>query len=176
MLSCFITNEQHRVLKSHFAMNGINAESHNAVVTETLFLFTKRHLKTNFPRYFINEDSTYFLKRNNHIRVLKVFGDKCCEYEKYDEHALDLLLQKDKQNPSIAESIAERILIIHQNYLVDEYSLMNVYWTDKTSGNARDPSQYQHSICIDGRYFEEFTTWLRQTVPGVSVEIINVQM
>ena len=176
MLSCFITNEQHRVLKSHFAMNGINAESHNAVVTETLFLFTKRHLKTNFPRYFINEDSTYFLKRNNHLRVLKAFGDKCCEYEKYDEHALDLLLQKDKQNPSIAESIAERILIIHQNYLVHEYSLMSVYWTDKMLGNARDPSQYQHNICVDGRYFEEFTTWLRQKVPGVGVETINVQM
>lgn len=171
MLSCFITNEQHRVLKSHFAMNGINAESHNAVVTETLFLFTKRHLKTNFPRYFINEDSTYFLKRNNHLRVLKVFGDKCCEYEKYDEHALDLL-----ENPSIAESIAERILIIHQNFLVQEYSLMSVYWTAKTLGNPRDPSQYQHNICVDGRYFEEFTTWLRQKVPGVDVEIINVQM
>ena len=150
-------------------MNGINAESHNAVVTETLFLFTKRHLKTKFPRYFINEDSTYFLKRNNHIRVLKVFGDKCCEYEKYDEHALDRLLQKDKQNPSIAESIAERILIIHQNYLY-------VYWTDKMLGNPRDPSQYQHEICVDGQYLEEFTTWLGQKVPAVDVETINVQI
>jgi len=145
-------------------MNGINAESHNAVVTETLFLFTKRHLKTKFPRYFINEDSTYFLKRNNHIRVLKVFGDKCCEYEKYDEHALDLL-----ENPSIAESIAKRILIIHQNY----QNYLYVYWTDKMLGNPRDPSQYQHEICVDGQYLEEFTTWLRQKVPGVDVEIIN---
>jgi hypothetical protein len=123
--------------------------------------------KRSFRDIFINEDSTYFLKRNNHLRVLKAFGDKCCEYEKYDEHALDRLLQKDKQNPSIAESIAKRILIIHQNYLVDEYSLMSVYWTDNTLGNPRDPSQYQHNICVDGRYFEEFTTWLRQHVPGV---------
>jgi hypothetical protein len=155
-------------------MNGINAESHNAVVTETVFLFTKRHLKTKFPRYFINEDSTYFLKRNNHLRVLKAFGDKCCEYEKYDEHALDQLLQNE--SPSIAESIAERILIIHQNDVVHEYSLMSVYWTDKILGNPRDPSQYQHNICVDGRYFEEFTTWLSQKVPRVNVEIINVQM
>ena len=152
-------------------MDGINAESHNAVVTENVFLFTKRHLKTKFPRYFISEDSTYFLKRDDHLRVLKAFGDKCCEYEKYDEHALDGLLQ---QNPSIAESIAKRILIIHQNYLVDEYSLMSVYWRDNTlMENPRDPSQYQHSICVDGRYFEEFTTWLRQQVP---LEIINLQM
>jgi hypothetical protein len=152
-------------------MNGINAESHNAVETEKVFLFTKRHLKTKFPRYFINEDSTYFLKRDNHLRVLKAFGDKCCEYEKYNEHALDQLLQ---QNPSIAESIAKRILIIHQTYLVDEYSLMSVYWTDNTlMENPRDPSQYQHNICVDGRYFEEFTTWLRQQVP---LEIINLQM
>jgi hypothetical protein len=172
VLSCFITSEQHHVLKSHFAMNGINTEFHNAVVTETVFLFTKRHLKTKFPRYFIDEDSTYFLKRNNHLRVLKVFGDKCCEYEKYDEDALDRLLQKDKQNPSIAE----RILIIHQNYLVREYSLMSVYWTDRTLGNPRDSSQYQHIICVDGRYFGEFTTWLRHQVPGVDVEIINVQV
>ena len=79
MLSCFIATEQHHVFKSHFAMNGINAEFHNAVVTETVFLITKQHLKTKFPGNFIDEDSTYFFKRNNHLRVLKVFGYKCCD-------------------------------------------------------------------------------------------------
>ena len=152
-------------------MNGINAEFHNAVVTETVFLITKQHLKTKFPGNFIDEDSTYFFKRNNHLRVLKVFGYKCCEYEKYDVDALDRLLQKDKHK----QSIAERFLIIHQNYLVREYSRMSVYWTHKTLRKPRDCSQYEHVICIDGRYFEEFTTWLRQHVPGVDVEIINVQ-
>lgn len=150
-------------------MTNVNTEVHKVVKTESVFLFTKRHLKVKFPQYFVDEESTYFFTRHNRVRVLEVHGDKCCEYEKYDDSSLDRLA-KDRQ------STAAQFLIIQINHVVQEYSQMSVYWTDRTVGNPRDASQYQHGMSVDGVYFEEFTTWLTTYVPGVHVEIIDVRL
>ena len=73
---------------SKFTMNNINTQPHEVVATENAFLFTKQHLKTEFPKYFVDEDSTYFFERNGLLKVLHVFGDQCVPYENIDEQSL----------------------------------------------------------------------------------------
>jgi len=46
---------------SKFTMNNINTQPHEVVATENAFLFTKQHLKTEFPKYFVDEDSIRIL-------------------------------------------------------------------------------------------------------------------
>ena len=151
-------------------MKNVNRKPHEVVATDKVFLFTKRHLKTEFPNYFVDEDSTYFFAKNGFLEVFQVSGDQCIPYENFDDQALYRLTMR--YNWRHRPSIAVKMKITNHNHLISRRSKMNIEWTE--SRNTSDESRYKFRIVVEGRYFEKFTTWLKQHVPQVMIKTENI--
>ncbi len=142
-------------------MNDLSAQPHEVVATDKVFLFTKRHLKTEFPQYFVDEDSTYFFAMNGYLDVFQVSGDQCIPYENFDDQ--DLYRLTMKYNFRHTPSVAVKMKITNTGS-----SGMYIQWTQ--SRNTSDESRYEHGIVVESRYFEKFTKWLKQHVPDVMIK------
>ena len=154
----------------------INRQPHEMVSNDKACLFTLRHLKAGFPRYFIDEDTTYFFKRNGLLAVMHVFGKDCIPCENTDEYSLNHI----RIRPDFIHRYYEANTMLIRNIIdtIHERSSLEIYFTwkkENTLLDAHDKSQYKcHPVRIyvagaPSEYFEAFTSWLREHVPEVFI-------
>lgn len=143
-------------------MENINQRGSAIVQTPRVFLITKRHLKKEFPDFFVNEDSTYFCIINNCLHAFHVYGNKCHEYETETDQVLkDLCPLK-----------VHSIVILHIEHVQNEYADMYIYWTTSSLRDPNDVNQYSNRAKLDGQYFDDFGKWLETNAAAVNVHKI----